>query len=154
MTVAWRIAKRSRAASAFDGEGARLYGGRWNSPGHALVYTAENVSLAALELLVHLHGSALLASYSLRPATFAAALVTRIELAALPASWNGYPAPLRLRELGDAWIAHGKSAVLEVPSAVVPSEKNYLLNPAHRDFAKIALGPAQRFAFDRRLTRR
>jgi RES domain-containing protein len=77
-----------------------------------------------------------------------------MDAAVLPAGWNGYPAPPRLRELGDAWIADRKSAVLEVPSAVVPTEKNYLLNPGHPDFAVIALGPPTRFAFDRRLTRR
>lgn len=154
MPLAWRIVKASRVASAFDGEGARLYGGRWNSPGHALVYTAENVSLAALELLVHLQDSALLSSYSLLSARFATALVRKLERAALPVGWNGYPAPLQLRELGDTWIAAGRSAVLEVPSAVVPAEKNYLLNPAHRDFGKVTLGTPQRFSFDPRLARR
>ena len=154
MPVAWRIVKASRVASAFDGEGARLYGGRWNSPGHPLVYTAENASLAALELLVHLQESPLLASYSLLSVRFPAALVRKLERAALPESWNTYPAPFQLRELGDAWIASGKSAVLEVPSAVVPAERNYLLNPAHVGFRKVSLGKAQRFSFDRRLVRR
>ena len=83
MPVAWRIVKASRAASAFDGEGARLYGGRWNSPGHALVYTAENVSLAALELLVHLQESALLASYLLLSVRFPPALVRKLARAGL-----------------------------------------------------------------------
>jgi RES domain-containing protein len=154
MPVGWRIVKSARAATAFDGEGARLYGGRWNSPGLAVVYTAENVSLAALELLVHLQESALLASYSLLPATFPAGLVSALETAALPARWNAYPGPARLRELGDAWLAERRSAVLAVPSAVVPAERNYLLNPAHPDFRKVTLGPPQRFAFDRRLAKR
>jgi RES domain-containing protein len=153
MPVSWRIVKASHAASAFDGEGARVYGGRWNSPGHALVYTAENVSLAALELLVHLQESALLASYSLLSVRFPTALVRKLESAELPANWNTYPAPLRLRELGDAWIASGEGAVLEVPSAVVPAEKNYLLNPAHPGFGRVTLGTPQRFSFDRRLAR-
>jgi RES domain-containing protein len=153
MPVAWRIVKTSRAAAAFDGEGARLYGGRWNSPGHAVVYTAESVSLAALELLVHLHGSALLASYSVISVTFRSEWLRELGRRELPAGWNAYPAPLRLRELGDAWIAARASAVLEVPSAVVPAEKNYLLNPAHPDFAKIRPGTPQRFSFDRRLAR-
>jgi RES domain-containing protein len=154
MPVGWRIVKAARAATAFDGEGARLYGGRWNSPGHALVYTAENVSLAALELLVHLQESALLASYALLPATFPAAAVTALDAAALPARWKTWPAPARLRQLGDAWLAEGRSAVLAVPSAVVPAERNYLLNPAHPDFRKVTLGAPQRFAFDRRLAKR
>jgi RES domain-containing protein len=154
MPVGWRIVKSARSPSAFDGEGARLFGGRWNSPGLAVVYTAENVSLAALELLVHLQESALLASYSLLPASFSAALVTSFEASALPPRWNAYPGPARLRELGDAWLSERRSAVLAVPSAVVPAERNYLLNPAHPDFRKVSLGPPQRFAFDRRLAKR
>jgi RES domain-containing protein len=154
MPVGWRIVKSARAATAFDGEGARLWGGRWNSPGLAVIYTAENVSLAALELLVHLQESALLARYSLLPATFPAALVTALEAAELPARWHAYPAPPRLRELGDAWLRGLSSAVLAVPSAVVPAERNYLLNPAHPDFRRVTPGAPQRFAFDRRLAKR
>jgi RES domain-containing protein len=141
MPVGWRIVKSARAATAFDGEGARLWGGRWNSPGLAVIYTAENVSLAALELLVHLQESA-------------AALVTALEAAELPARWHAYPAPPRLRELGDAWLRGLSSAVLAVPSAVVPAERNYLLNPAHPDFRRVTPGAPQRFAFDRRLAKR
>jgi RES domain-containing protein len=85
---------------------------------------------------------------------FPPALVRKLARAALPATWNAYPAPLRLRQLGDAWIAAGTSAVLEVPSAVVPAEKNYLLNPAHPGFRRVTLGTPQRFSFDRRLARR
>ena len=154
MPVGWRIVKSSRAATAFDGEGARLFGGRWNSPGHAAVYTAENVSLAALELLVHLQESSLLASYSLLPATFPASLVQIVAASDLPSGWNSWPPPPALRERGDTWLAAGKSAVLSVPSAVVPAERNYLLNPAHPDFRKVTLGAPQRFAFDPRLGRR
>src|SRR5262249_55998630 len=96
----------------------------------------------------------LVGGYSVLPGTFPTALVTALDAAALPARWNAYPGPARLRELGDAWLAERRSAVLSVPSAVVPAERNYLLNPAHPDFRKVTLGAPQRFAFDRRLAKR
>jgi RES domain-containing protein len=151
MATAWRIVKTRRARSAFDGEGARLHGGRWNSPGTPMVYTAESISLAVLELLVHLQASPLLAAYSVISATFDDALVEALPRRALPSGWTQHPAPVRLQELGDRWAAERRSAVLRVPSAVVPAESNFLLNPKHPDFAKVRLGAPARFDFDRRL---
>lgn len=151
MPTSWRIVKSALAAHAFDGEGARLYGGRWNSPGTGVVYTAQSEALAALELLVHLQSSQLLRSYSSISARFDDALVEAVAPARLPSAWRVYPAPAALQEIGDRWAAEQRSAVLRVPSAIVPAEFNYLLNPAHRDFARIALGKPSRFEFDRRL---
>jgi RES domain-containing protein len=154
MPTAWRIVKTSRVAAAFDGEGARLYGGRWNSPGTAMVYTSESVALAALELLVHLQSSPLLARYSVIPARFDEDLVEPVDPASLPRGWNAHPAPVRLQEIGDRWVAQGRSAVLRVPSAVVPTERNFLLNPAHTGFAKVEIGAPIAFAFDPRFKQR
>jgi RES domain-containing protein len=151
MPTGWRITKTHRLDTAFDGEGARLHGGRWNSPGTAVVYTAQSAALAALELLVHLQSSHLLGAYSFVPARFDRSLVEGIDAGALPADWRRYPAPAALQQIGDQWVAGARSAVLEVPSAVVPSERNFLLNPAHRDFARIEIGAPQPFEFDPRL---
>lgn len=151
MPTSWRIVKTRFAGAAFDGEGARLYGGRWSSPGSAVVYTAEHVSLALLELLVHLHDSRLLPSYSLCRASFPTALVRRIDVADLPRGWRSVPAPQKLQGIGDRWLRSGASAVLEVPSAIVPQERNYLLNPAHPDFAEVELEPPVPFEWDERL---
>lgn len=151
MPTSWRITRESRTATAFDGEGARLYGGRWNSPGTAVVYTAQSESLAALELLVHLQASHLLKSYYSIPAKFDDPLVEVVESAALPDDWKRFPAPVVLQEIGDQWVAEGRSAVLQVPSAVVPTEKNFLINPTHADFTRVTIGLPRPFEFDPRL---
>ena len=151
MPSGFRIAKARHARDAFDGEGARRYGGRWNSPATPLVYTSATRALAALELLVHLQASELLATYVLIEATFDAALVERLEPVRLPRNWRAFPSRVSLQEIGDRWAAEHRSAVLEVPSAVVPAESNFLLNALHRDFAKIAVGGSSRFEFDPRL---
>jgi RES domain-containing protein len=153
MPTAWRIVKATRARSAFDGEGARRHGGRWNSPGLRLVYTAESVSLAALELLVHLQSSRLLAAYALVPARFDSALVEAVAARDLPPRWREYPAPVELQEIGDRWARSRPTAVLQVPSSVVPMESNFLINPDHPDFSRIEVGTPEPFELDPRLRR-
>jgi len=148
--TAWRITKARYAAHAFDGEGARLAGGRWTSPGHPVVYTAENAALAALEMLVHLDAAGRPA-YALIPCTFPSDLVLRLDRRRLPAAWRTYPAPAVLQQLGDAWVKSATSAVLNVPSAVIDVQSNYLLNPGHPDFATVRIGKAAPFDFDVRL---
>jgi RES domain-containing protein len=153
MITAWRIVKRRHARTAFTGEGARLYGGRWNSPGVAIVYTAESQSLAALEMVVHLESSELLHNYVVFEVGIDESLVLKIEWSQVPKNWRADPAPPKVREIGDAWAAAGKSAVLRVPSATLPSECNFLLNPRHPDFARLVIGKPSPFQFDARLSR-
>lgn len=154
MATGWRIVKSRHAGTAFDGEGARLYGGRWNTPGTGMIYTSSSTALAALEVLVHLNQASLLSSYSLCAAHFGDNLVERLDRSKLPDGWRAYPAPPELQEMGDAWVRGGASAVLEVPSAVVEHESNYLINPAHPDFATINIGAPESFGFDTRLMAR
>jgi RES domain-containing protein len=151
MPTAWRIVKARFAQQAFDGEGARLYGGRWNSVGVRMVYMAGSVSLAVLEILVHLENTDVLPAYSLRAVQFDDIVVSSLDRARLPPNWRDSPSPTELLAIGDAWIASGTSAVLEVPSAIVESESNYLINLAHPDFAPLVIGPPQPFTFDPRL---
>lgn len=151
MVRAWRITKREHAKKAFTGEGARLYGGRWNSPGVAVVYTAESQALATLELLVHMDSPELLNAYVLMEARIDDSLIEVQPEVELPRSWREQPASRELRAIGDAWVREGRSAVLKVPSIVVPSESNYLLNPAHADFSKISVGAPLDFNVDRRI---
>ena len=92
MRGAWRIVKEKHAGTAFDGEGARLYGGRWNSRGTRVVYTSEALSLAALENLVHLTPTVAFKYVAIR-IEFDDALVEKIALAALPADWKDEPPP-------------------------------------------------------------
>jgi RES domain-containing protein len=151
---AWRIVKRKLAKDAFSGEGARLYGGRWNSPGVSVVYTAQSQSLAALELLVHLETSDLLHEYVVIEARFHPSLITRLAKSDLPKDWRASPPPASARAIGDAWIAEEPSPVLELPSAVVPAENIFLLNPEHPAFGKIEIGSPLDFEFDPRLISR
>jgi RES domain-containing protein len=150
---AWRLVKARHAATAFDGEGAKLHGARWNSPGTLVAYASENVALAVLEVLVHLQASATLDSYSLASVLFPSRLVEEFDVSALPAHWRRYPAPAETRAIGDAWVRELRSAVLRVPSAIIPSADNFLLNPAHADFAKLTVEPPESFEFDPRLLR-
>lgn len=153
MVTAWRITKRKHVRSAFTGDGAREFGGRWNSPGTAIVYTAQSQSLAALEMLVHLDSPDLLQKFVLIGVEFEPSLIKRVELSALPRRWTSNPPPPEVRSVGDEWILAGSSAVLQVPSALVPGESNFLLNPEHQDFAQLHFGKPLAFHFDPRLKR-
>ena len=153
MVSAWRIVKRNRTEAAFSGEGARRYGGRWNSVGIAIVYAAESQSLAALEMVVHLDSAELLDHYVVFKVGIDESLVTRVELSDLPRNWRADPPPVKVRQIGDSWAAAGASVGLQVPSAILPAEHNFLLNPRHRDFAKLLIEGPSPFRFDRRLAR-
>jgi RES domain-containing protein len=150
--TAWRIIQRRHAKHAFDGSGARKFGGRWNSPGTAIVYTAQSQSLAILEILVHLNAPDLLQQYVLLPVFIGEALVEKLPAKALPVNWRRTPAPPALKDIGDEWVRSRRSAVLQVPSALVPTEHNFLSNPAHSDFTKLVIGEPVAFRFDSRLT--
>ena len=151
MPTGWRLVKKRYAANAFDGEGARLYGGRWNSPGVPMVYTAATLSLAALELLVHLNDRRHLAGYQQCAAHFESHQVTVVEGTALPEDWRKYPAPEALRQIGGRWAEELATPVLRVPSAVVPQEGNFLLNPLHPAFRELVFNPPGPLSLDSRL---
>lgn len=149
--VAWRIVKRKYAKHAFSGEGARRFGGRWNSPGVPMIYTAQSQSLAALEILVNAESAELLAHYVVTEVVIDSGLIIKVDPAALPRNWRSDPPPRKVRKIGDQWVSQGSSAVLQVPSAVVPVESNFLLNPRHPDFPKLRIGKPVLFRFDERL---
>lgn len=135
---AWRIVRAKLAANAFDGEGARLFGSRWTSPGVRVVFAAESRALAMLEMLVHLGDEWSHLRYVLFEVDIDERDVERLDDATLPAEWRRFPAPHGLRALGDAWAASKRSLAWSVPSAVVPQERNLVLNPAHPRFAELA----------------
>jgi len=151
---AWRIVKQKLAKTAFSGEGARVYGGRWNTPGRSVIYTAESRALALAEILVHLEFPLALSRYVVFQVEIDESYVTCLDLGKLPKNWRAEPAPKRPQALGDGWVASGISAVLQVPSAVVAGEFNYLLNPLHPDFSKLVIHDPERFSIDRRLVNR
>jgi RES domain-containing protein len=146
----WRIANHKHLKSAFTGEGARLYGGRWNSPGTLMIYTAQSQSLAILEMLVHLDSPELLKKYVLFAVEIDAVLVTPLDQSSLPKNWKADPVPATVQVVGDAWAASRSSVALSVPSALVPDESNFLLNPLHPDFPKLKIQRPSAFQFDPR----
>jgi RES domain-containing protein len=153
MPTVWRLLTARYAESAFSGEGARLYGGRWNRKGVPMVYTAGSQSLAMLELLVQ--DEPLRARYVMIAARLPKNLkIERIAPEQLPADWRDLAAREQMQIIGTGWAKRRSSAVLAVPSAVIPSETNYLLNPSHPSFAKIEIGEPQDFITDLRPTRR
>lgn len=136
----------------FDGEGAFRFGGRWNSRGTRILYTAASLSLAALEMLVHLNSEEILLAYCFAVAEFDENLILPVEdFRALPENWSASPPPLDILLIGDEWADSQASVVLKVPTSVVPFEFNYLINVGHPEFSKVKLGEPQPFTFDERL---
>lgn len=150
MAVAWRIVRTKYADSAFTGEGAAKFGGRWNSRGTRLIYTSSTLSLAALETLVHINPMVELKYVAIR-LEFDDKLAEHLKPKDLPGYWKAEPPGRESQLLGDAWAKSLRSAVLQVPSILVSSETNYLLNPIHSDFKKIKFAKPEPFAFDPRL---
>ena len=136
----WRVCRRPFAD--LSGEGARLYGGRWNSPGRPMVYAAESAALAVLEVRVHLD-----LDWRVLPDDY---VLTAIDAGDLVAETLA-ETPVDPRAAGDAWLASGRSALLRAPSFIVPESANVLVNPAHRDAAWLAVASIRPFAFDARL---
>jgi RES domain-containing protein len=149
MVQAWRIVKTRHAATAFDGEGARLYGGRWNSVGRRVVYASGTKALASLEILVHLQIPGGL-SFVAIPLHFDEALVEVYPVRRLPAGWDAEPPGAVSQRIGDAWLDLARAPVLALPS-VLTGETNFLLDPGHPDFGRIKRGAPEPFAFDPRL---
>ena len=146
----WRIT--SKKYRRFDGEGARRFGARWHYPGTAVVYTSMSLSLAALEVFVNFDTDVAPADLIAIPAEIPENVkIEAIELSQLPRSWRAYPSPEYLKQIGSAWISKGASVALSVASAVIPSERNYLLNPSHKDFNLIKIGKPIPFRFDPRM---
>jgi RES domain-containing protein len=149
--ISYRICKERYVDQAFTGEGSYRYGGRWNSKGRRVVYTGGNSAIAALEIIVHLGEPSDLdrLRYVLIPVEFGQELISRP--ASLPSDWNADPPPLSAAAVGDAWVVSGTSAVLEVPSAVIHRENNYLMNVHHEEYNRIVIGKPEPFEFDSRL---
>ena len=138
--VVWRICRAPFAD--LSGNGARLYGGRWNSPGRSFLYTAENAALAVLEVRVHLD-----LDWSLLPGDY---VLMAMDTATM-ASEVLIDVPVDPLAVGDAWLASGRSALLRVPSLIVPESANVLVNVAHPDARRLSVASVRPFVFDARL---
>ncbi len=147
----WRLTHQRYSDSAFSGEGARQYGGRFNSPGTAVVYTSESLALALLKTLTGLERYAQLHHYVFFQARLPEKRVSEVSEADLPEGWNHHPPPSLVQQVGDRWAAREESVALRVPSVVVPYSYNYLLNPTHGAFREIEIGTGESLPIDRRL---
>jgi RES domain-containing protein len=149
--VAWRLVKDKHAKAAFSGEGARIYAGRWNSPGVRVVYCSENLALAALEILAHTRLAPLRDKFRAFRLSFDDRLMSAIELKKLPKGWNAEPPGAISQSIGDDWSKSGRSAVLALPSVLIPLERTFLLNPVHKDFERVKIAEAGELRLDPRL---
>ncbi|WP_230467676.1 RES family NAD+ phosphorylase [Lujinxingia vulgaris] len=152
MMRAFRLTDQKWAATAFDGEGARRFGGRWNHRGSAVAYTSESLALATLEQLVHVSAGIPLAGRVAIRVDIPDDLPVRTILPdELPEGWRRVDGLRALKTLGSEWILSRESAVLRVPSVIIPSEFNLLLNPSHPDLARLTFHLPEPYAFDPRL---
>lgn len=135
-----------------SGKGAELFGGRWNNKGVALLYTSDSVSLCTLEVVVHSEQGDVPRNYVLHTLEIPDDLpILEVATENLPLDWRTFPHSEAARRIGDRFVKEGKAAILKVPSAVVPNDFNYLLNPAHPDFSKIKITKTEVYEFDVRL---
>lgn len=136
-------------ANLLDGEGSRIYGGRWNSPGLPVIYTSTSISLSLLELLIYQSSYEELQTNYLLRIEVADVYFSRSREITVKPDWQndtGYT-----RFIGDSYLRDKSSLLLRVPSAIIPEETNVLINPLHRDFGKVIIRAANPFAFDSRL---
>jgi RES domain-containing protein len=149
----WRIA--SAAHAAFDGKGARRYGSRWTPRGIPAVFTSATLSLAALERFVHTDSDLEPMDLLATPVEIRDDIaIDAVEIETLPGDWRTFPAPPALAEIGARWFRASSTPVLSVPSVVIPHERNFVLNPTHREFAQIVIGRSEPFSFDPRMWKR
>lgn len=150
MVTAWRLVKERHASTAFSGEGAARSGGRWNSRGKQVVYASATQSLAVLESLVHLD-PAITFRYVIFRIEIPERLIEILPSKMLRSDWRSEPPSASTKQIGDRWLKEKRSAVLAIPSVLVPAETNFLLNPGHPDFKKIKIDKPVSFSIDPRL---
>jgi RES domain-containing protein len=154
----WRIATDTKGYEADDlsGAGATDTGGRWNAVGDALVYTSETRALACLETVVHLNAGGLPLNRYLVSVTIPVAVWSEARTetpGSLPVGWDADPASRASIQFGSAWIRSVASALLRVPSVIVPDEYNVLINPLHPDSGAIIAVKIRKWLYDPRPTK-
>jgi RES domain-containing protein len=148
----FRVLRAAFARTAFDGEGAYRYGGRWSSAGTRVAYASEHQSLAMLEYFVHLDPEDAPDDLVLVTADVPESVSRKqIEEAELPANWREIPAPPALAQIGDDFVKKGETCLLLVPSALAVHEHNWLINPLHPEFGQITVRPAEPLRYDPRM---
>jgi RES domain-containing protein len=149
---AWRIAKARHQGEAFSGAGGLLSTGRWHAKGDRVVYAASSLALAALEVFVHLNR----VHTKIRWVVFEVGIpdttpVVAVRPGTLPRTWRREPPLAATMRIGTQWLRDARTAVMRTPSAIIPTECNYLLNPSHSDFRRLRISTAAPFSFDSRM---
>jgi RES domain-containing protein len=139
-----------RYTTDLSGLGAALHGGRWNSKGNYIVYTAQSRALALLEAVVHI-GKMPDTGYCMATIEIPEGSIEQVTLEKLPAGWNAQPSPDYVKSIGDRFIETGKHLALKIPSALMMEEHNFLLNPAHPEFRKVKIIAQRPIQIDERL---
>jgi len=146
----YRITK-AKYSQDLSGTGAKLYGGRWNSKGTAILYTAENKALAALKSLVHFDPVLVPKNLKIITIEIPKRAIKNLGQDKLPKGWKSNPVLLELSEIGKKWVESNSSLALKVPSVIIPGEYNVLVNPEHKLFSTIKILEQEDFSFDERL---
>jgi RES domain-containing protein len=143
---------RKKYGIELSGKGAALCGNRWNSKGTELIYCADSRALAMAEVAVHLSLSILPKDYVMVEIDIPSyTSIATLSKENLPTNWSSFPHLLDTQKIGDAFVAERKDCILKVPSAVVPGDFNFLINPYHSDFSAIRIVGQEDFPFDSRL---
>jgi len=149
--IVYRLTKKKHI-NDLSGKGAELTGGRWNSKGHAMLYTSQSRALCTTEIAVHTPLGIIPADYWLVTIEFTdSAGMLELDVKYLPKDWKTFPHPHSTQQIGDDFLLDGKYLALKVPSAVVQGDFNYLLNPGHKSFSSVKIIETGSFAFDERL---
>jgi RES domain-containing protein len=154
LTTVYRLTKRRHQTEIFSGLGGLHASGRWTPRGHRVIYTSGSIALAVLEYTLNYKHRGWVPASVLASAQWPDDV--KVETAVvdrLPKNWSDAVAPLTLQDVGRVWLERLETAVLQVPSAVVVEEWNFLLNPAHPDFRRLRLSRPRPYSFDRRLAR-
>lgn len=148
--IVFRLCK-STYAYDLSGKGAEQYGGRWNSKGTPMIYTAQSRALSTVEIAVHTPLGNLPNDYVLVTVEVPDKMLTELKESHLPSDWQSFPHAANTQKIGDKFIRHQADLVLKVPSAVVQGEYNYLINPLHPQIQQVKILKVENFTFDERL---
>lgn len=148
--IVYRLS-RAKYADDLSGRGAEIAGGRWNSKGLPMIYTGENISLCMAEVAVHMPFGIVPLDYELISLEIPDDEITTVSRKVLPTNWRSYFTILDTQEIGDNFLRNSSKMILKVPSAVVQSEFNYLINPIHKNINQVKIKKVEAFAFDKRL---
>lgn len=148
--IVYRIAK-TKYSDDLSGEGARLYGGRWNHKLVPCIYTSESRALAALEYSVNVNIDYIPRALSIATIEIPDTVIEILRIADLPGDWKQFPAPPSAKDFGTKLLTKTDSAVIGIPSSIIPTEYNYLLNPLHPENVTFKIQDIQDFIFDVRI---